>query len=394
VPLLRSGNVIIDDSLPVGTEATITHHLGTAIIVHFPMKAIVPIFPQVLRATVLGVLLTTALPAHAEAPASLRERQERIIKVTSEVASSVVAIVPDFEAAQAKGADAAMGSGSGVIVSADGLILTAAHVLQAVGEEFEVILSNGDKVKAKSLGKAYGRDAALGQITDPGTYPHVTRAEPGSIKEGDWALALGHPGGYEVDRSAPLRLGRILEKDVDGFIVSDCTLSGGDSGGPLFDLDGKLIGIHSSIGWRIAENRHVPMEAFEKNWDRLMKGDEWGRLGMRDRERPNRKPRPEAAPAEGPNPNQPMLGVSISPSELSGAMVDEVVDDSPARKAGVKVGDVITKVNGLGVDDGSGLISQVVKLKPGDEITLTIERGQETLEFKTTLVAAKDLMTK
>jgi serine protease Do len=347
-------------------------------------------------AALLGAALLASTPLRAEAPSTLRERQDRIIKVAAEVAPSVVAIVPDFEAARAKGADPAMGSGSGVIVTEDGLILTAAHVLQAVGEEFEVILSNGDRVKAKSLGKAYGRDAALGQIIEPGKYPHVTRAEPDALEEGDWALAMGHPGGYEVDRSAPLRLGRILEKDVDGFIVTDCTLSGGDSGGPLFNMEGKLIGIHSSIGWRVAENRHVPMEAFEKNWDRLMKGDEWGRLGLRDREprsRPNRARPQQAEPAEGPAPGQPMLGVIVGAAEQDGALVGEVADDSPARQAGILVGDVITKVNGQGIADGSALVTQVTKLKPGDEIVLTVERGAETLELKTKLVAAKDFKT-
>jgi len=360
------------------------------------MKASALLCHQALGAALLGAALLASGPLRAEAPATLRERQERIIKVAAEVASSVVAIVPDFEAARAKGQDPAMGSGSGVIVTEDGLILTAAHVLQAVGEEFEVILSNGDKVKAKSLGKAYGRDAALGQIIEPGKYPHVGRAEPNALAEGDWALAMGHPGGYEVDRAAPLRLGRILEKDVDGFIVTDCTLSGGDSGGPLFNLEGKLIGIHSSIGWRVAENRHVPMEAFEKNWDRLMKGDEWGRLGLREREprnRPGRERSRSAEPAEGPLPDQPRLGVSIEPAGADGAIVDQVEDGSPARKAGILSGDVITKVNGQGIANGSALVSQVTKLKPGDEITLTIERGQQTLELKTKLVAAKDLAT-
>jgi serine protease Do len=335
-----------------------------------------------------------ATPLHAEAPSNLRERQERIIKIAAEVAPAVVAVVPDVEAAREKGADPALGSGSGVIVSEDGLIMTAAHVLQAVGDEFEVILSNGDRVKARSLGKAYGRDAALGQIIEPGKYPHVGRAEPDALTEGEWTLAMGHPGGYEVDRSAPLRLGRLIHSDVDGFIVSDCTLSGGDSGGPLFNLDGKLIGIHSSIGWRAAENRHVPMEAFTKNWDRLMKGDEWGRLGMRDREprrRPERPNADETEPAAGPDPDQPRLGVSLGFSEIEGAVVDRVEEDSPALKAGLKSGDVIIKINGEGIADGEALVSQVVKRKPGDEITLTVERGDETLELKTTLVAAKEL---
>ncbi len=358
------------------------------------MKATDRCFSLPLTAALFGATLLAAAPLHAEAPTSLRERQERIIKVTTDVASAVVAIVPDIEAARERGVNPALGSGSGVIVSEDGLILTAAHVLQAVGEEFEIILSDGSRVKAKALGKAYGRDAALGKITEPGKYPHVARAQAGQLEVGDWALAMGHPGGYEVDRSAPLRLGRVLHKDADGFIVTDCTLSGGDSGGPLFNLDGQVIGIHSSIGWRIAENRHVPMEAFEKNWDRLMKGDEWGRLGMRDREprnRPNRQRTPDAAPADGPAPDQPMLGVGLTPSDQEGALVERVEDGSPARAAGVQAGDLIIKLNGEGIADGPGLVAQVIKRKPGDEVTLTVERGDETLELKAKLIAAKDL---
>jgi serine protease Do len=336
--------------------------------------------------------------AWAEAPAALRERQQKIQKIASEVAPAVIAIVPDIEVAKAKG-EPAIGSGSGVLVTEDGLIMTAAHVLQAVGTEFEVILSNGDRVKAKSLGKNYGRDAALAQITEPGKYPHVDRAKGDSLSEGEWCLALGHSGGPEVDRSAPLRLGRVLETDVDGFTVTDCTLSGGDSGGPLFNLDGKLIGIHSSIGWRTAENRHVPMDAFEKSWDRLLKGNEWGRLGLRERpQRPGRPRTPEAAePSESPgftdqpSPDQPVLGVGISPSEVEGALVGDVEPDSPARKAGIKTGDLITKINDKDVADGAALRSTIRGHKPGDEITLSVERDGKKLELKTKLVAAKEL---
>ncbi len=356
---------------------------------------------RTLGAALIGAaLLPGPIPLHAEAPASLRERQARILKVAADVAPAVVAIVPDAEAAREKGVEPGLGAGSGVIISEDGLILTAAHVLQAVGEEFAVILHDGDRVKARALGKAYGRDAALGQITEPGKYPFVPRAEPDGLAVGDWALAMGHPGGYEVDRSAPLRLGRILDTDTDGFIVTDCTLSGGDSGGPLFNLDGKVIGIHSSIGMRAAENRHVPMDAFVKNWDRLMKGDEWGRLGMREREprnRPNR-PRPQNSeptpePADAPAPDQPMLGVTILPgvSDQEGALVGQVEVDSPAQKAGVEAGDLIVKVNDNGIADGDALVSQITRCKPGDEVALTVKRAADTLEFKVKLVAAKEL---
>lgn len=347
-----------------------------------------------LAVTLSTTSLLVAQSVRAEAPSSLRERQDRIIKIAAEVAPAVVAIVPDAETAEKNGTTPGMGSGSGVIVSEDGLILTAAHVLQAVGEDFKVILSNGDSVRAKSLGRAYGRDAAMGRIIEPGKYPFVNRAKPEDLQEGAWALAMGHPGGYEVDRSAPLRLGRVIHSDIEGFIVTDCTLSGGDSGGPLFNLDGKLIGIHSSIGMRYAENRHVPMEAFDKNWDRLLQGDEWGRLGMRDREpRGNRQRTPRAQPADAPAPDQPRLGIVISVDDGEGALVGEVAKDSPADQAGVKPGDVITRVDGKSVTDADALVSLITQRKPGDEITLTVTRGKETLELKTKIVAAKDIKT-
>lgn len=337
--------------------------------------------------------LGAASPAlHAEAPPALRERQQRIQQVVRDVASAVVAIVTDYENENRRGTE--MGSGSGVIVSPDGLLLTAAHVVQAVGDEFTVILSTGVRVKAKALGKNFSRDSALARITDPGPFPYVERAPGEALTEGEWCLAFGHPGGYEVDRAAPLRLGRVLEKDVDGFIVSDCTLSGGDSGGPLFNLDGKLIGIHSSIGWRVEENRHVPMAAFERDWDRLMKGESWGRLGQVEREprrRPNRE-RAEPELAETPAPDQATLGVSVYGSqEPPGALVGSVLPKSPAQAAGLEAGDVITKINGKEVTSPVDLAQTVRSYKPGEEVTLTVDRRGRTLELKTKLIAAKEL---
>ncbi len=330
--------------------------------------------------------------AFAEAPPALRARQEKIQSVVTKVSPAVVCIQTHFDRERPDRNQGA-GSGSGVIVSEDGLVLTAAHVLQAVGEKFDIILANGDRVEAKSLGKAFGRDAALAQITEPGKYPHVDRADAKALTEGEWCLALGHPGGYEVDRSAPVRLGRVVDTDADGFIVSDCTLSGGDSGGPLFNLEGKLIGIHSSIGMRLAENRHVPMAAFDENWDRMMKGDSWGRLGMRDRGPRNRTPdRGEPAPADTEiTPDTPLLGLMVGPGEEDGAVVESVGEQSPAGKAGVRPGDVIVKFDGKDVDDHESLVGLIRAHKPGDTVKLGIDRDGKSLELEATLVAARDV---
>ena len=359
------------------------------------IPSIQPLFAAAVLFT--GSLGALAPPALGEAPAPLVQRQEKVIKVAQGVMPAVVAIVPGISGPDEK--PKGMGSGSGVIVSNDGLILTAGHVLKAVGEEFEVILANGARHKAKSLGKAYGRDAAVAQITDKGSYPHVERAEPDQVNVGDWCLALGHPGGYEVDRNPPVRLGRVLEADVDSFLVTDCTLSGGDSGGPLFNLDGKLIGIHSSIGWQVAENRHVPMQAFKENWDRLMKGDSWGKLSLNERRNPFRRSQPDADEEENDSPaavdepkgDQPVLGVLTGPSEDEGALVGQVTPGSPAAKAGLEAGDLIEKVDGKAVSNSEQLVASIRNHKPGDTVKLTVDRDGKPLELEARLVAAKDL---
>ncbi|MGI8602371.1 MAG: S1C family serine protease [Verrucomicrobiales bacterium] len=332
-----------------------------------------------------------------EAPASLRERQEKIQKVAREVAPAVVAITPGVVKPSGSNQNprqrGGWGVGSGVIVSSDGLILTAAHVLHAVGDEFTVIFSDGRQAQAKALGKYLSRDAALAQITTKGEFPHADRAEPEAAVEGEWCLALGHPGGYEIDRPAPVRLGRIVSKDDGGFIVTDCTLSGGDSGGPLFNLEGKLVGIHSSIGWRLAENRHVPMAAFKNNWERLMKeGETWGKLGLAGRRGGDPGDEAERAPWSGPEPEQPVLGVEVDrQADEVGALVARVAPDSPARKAGVKAGDVIEKVNDQEITDQEDLVNTIRKLKAGDKISLGVKREGEQVKLEATLVAAKDL---
>src|SRR3954466_942030 len=97
----------------------------------------------------------------------------------------------------------------------------------------------------------------------------------GALHKAQWCIALGHPGGFKLGRTAPLRLGRIL--DLRGtFITTDCTLVGGDSGGPLFDLDGKVIGIHSRIGASTLANIHVPVDTYTETWDRLAAAEAWG----------------------------------------------------------------------------------------------------------------------
>jgi len=168
------------------------------------------------------------------------------------------------------------GQGSGVIVSADGLVLTAGHVSKNPGDDALIILSNGKQYKAKSLGRNGALDSGMIKITSGGPFPFVEMASNAKVKTGDWCIAVGHPGGFRPNRGLVTRVGRVLFNS-NSLMRTDCALVGGDSGGPLFDMQGRVIGIHSRIGNKlITENIHVPIDTFHQTWDRLVKGEAWG----------------------------------------------------------------------------------------------------------------------
>lgn len=170
-------------------------------------------------------------------------------------------------------------SGSGVIVSEDGYILTAAHVIIVPGDIFEIELSDGRKAKAKALGMDHDWDAGLAKIEGEGKWPFAPMAKE-RAKVGSWCLATGHPGGIFSDRKPPLRLGRVLvvgdgSDPLEG-VQTDATVYPGDSGGPLFNLRGEVIAIHSNIGYDVVENQHVPVEIYQKKWDDFVASKEFG----------------------------------------------------------------------------------------------------------------------
>src|SRR4029077_2949105 len=176
---------------------------------------------------------------------------------------------------QVNGKNGSSWQGSGVIVREDGYILTAGHVSGDPDSEVTVIFPDGTKLKGKSLGANNSIDSGLVKITKEGKYPFAEMGVSKDVKDGAWCVCIGHPGGYKEGRSPPVRLGRILSHN-DNHLTSDCTMVGGDSGGPLFDMDGKVIGINSRIGMTINSNIHVPVDTYRETWDRLAKGEVWG----------------------------------------------------------------------------------------------------------------------
>ena len=126
---------------------------------------------------------------------------------------------------------------------------------------------DGKTARGKTVGVNLDNDTGLMRITDRGPWPHADVGDLQQARVGDWVLALGHPGGFDLRRSLVVRLGRIIRMEADA-LQTDCTISPGDSGGPLFDMHGRVIGIHSAISSSLAENFHVAVTAFYDGWDR------------------------------------------------------------------------------------------------------------------------------
>ncbi len=165
-------------------------------------------------------------------------------------------------------------NGSGVIVSEDGLVMTAGHVVGKPGQDVTFFLPNGKQAKGKTLGVFKTLDAGLMKITGASKCQFAQKGNPADLQVGAWCIAVGHPLGYQQKRPPVIRVGRIL-RIAENVIQTDCPLVGGDSGGPLFDLEGKVIGINSRIGGSMQQNFHVPLAVYLEHWDRLVKGDAW-----------------------------------------------------------------------------------------------------------------------
>ncbi len=271
-------------------------------------------------------------------------------------------VLPDCRAATVV-LEANDGSGSGVVVSPDGLILTAAHVAFKPGRKFNVILADGRKVKAESLGMSEISDAGMVRLLEKGTYAFAPVEKSRSSQAGEWCFALGHPGGLDESRGVVLRIGRVISL-AGATVRSDCDLLPGDSGGPLFSLDGRVIAIHSSIrSDRLDNNYHVDIKAFVRNWDRF--------VGK------------EVIPATG-SVSQGFLGVRTA-ERPDGVSVVEFDGEGPAGKAGLRLGDIVLAIGGEVVTDQESFSLAVRSHAPGEDITLKVRRLEKILELKTTL---------
>ena len=284
-----------------------------------------------------------------ESVEDLKAIQEQVRKVLEKVIPCTVGI--RIGAAQ----------GSGVIVSKDGYVLTAGHVSGTPGKDCQIVLPDGKTVKAKTLGLNKAIDSGMIKIVEEREWAFVDMGTSGDLKPGAWCIATGHPGGFKTGRSPVVRVGRILNNSKSAM-TTDCTLVGGDSGGPLFDMQGRVIAIHSRIGGTITANVHVPIDTYRETWDRLVKAESINGMGT-----------PEA-----------YLGVQGDP-DGKGCVIAGVQPASPAEKAKLQANDVILKMDGQKVETFDDLGGLIKKKKPGDEVTLDVRRGEENLSLKVKL---------
>ncbi|MEM6553955.1 MAG: S1C family serine protease [Planctomycetota bacterium] len=278
--------------------------------------------------------------------------QARVEAVTDQTAAATVSLDLGFFG----------GSGSGVVIGDEGYILTAAHVIGDPGNVIQVRFPDGTVQTAETLGSDQTSDAGLAKLQGDGPWPSVEMADPGSVEPGDWVVSLGHPGGYDPDRNVVVRLGRIL-RIRQLIIQSDCSLIGGDSGGPLFNLDGQVIGIHSRIGTSERLNMHIPIAVYHEVWDQLIDSERWGR----------------------PIESGAFLGFYFAPDPQGrGVVVDRVMRRSAAAKAGIKRRDIITRIADQPVRDEDGLREIMALEQPGEQVTVTVIRGGKELQLDVT----------
>lgn len=325
---------------------------------------------RMIRIAGLGLWLGASwLPLAAREPArnleDLIRLEAKVEEVSRNVLPATVALLSERTGS----------SGSGVITTADGLILTAAHVVQGA-DELLVVFPNGKQVPGKVLGANYSKDIAMVKISEPGEWPFVEMGASKPLEAGDWVIALGHSAGFDASRPPPVRFGRVISKGPGNFLTTDCTLIGGDSGGPLFGLDGKIVAIHSSIGRSLTNNNHAGIDGFRDDWDRIFAGETWGELSLN----------PFA------NPERPALGVVMgSVRGVRGAVVAGVAPGSPAAAAGVRPGDVIKTFDGSEVRDWSEVLQVLVKFQAGDVVKLGVARDRELLDVDVTLKRMNEL---
>lgn len=259
---------------------------------------------------------------------------------------------------------------SGVIVSPEGHVLSAAHAVTP-GATYRISLPDGRRFRGVGKGSNPRTDSALIMITDPGEdLPFVPMGDSSSLVTNQPCLGLSFPGGQRAGREPIVRFGRVVRSSRNrGMLQSSALMEPGDSGGPLFDLNGYVIGIHSRIGRDMERNYEVPVDTFRNFWNELNREQSFTQSG----------------------PPTPKLGVQIArgrrggnAEESAGLKIVAVVDDSRAAKGGIKVDDAIVNVYDRDMNNIDDLRAALIAARDEgvETITAKVQRGEETLDIE------------
>ena len=266
--------------------------------------------------------------------------------------------------------------GSGFIIDKKGLVVTNNHVIQGA-EDIFVSVNGSKEYKAKLVGADPYMDLAVLQIESKDTFKPVSFGNSDNARVGDWVIAIGNPFGFGGTVTSGIISSR--NRDIgltryDDFIQTDASINQGNSGGPLFDLDGKVIGINTAIiapgsSGSIGIGFAIPANPASKVIDQLIKFGETKRgwLGVRIQEVTK-----EIAEVE-------------KLEKAEGALVASVSENSPAGKAGIKAGDIILEFDGKKVDTMRTLPKLVAETEVGKKVSLKIWRNQKLISKKVLL---------
>jgi serine protease Do len=274
------------------------------------------------------------------------------------------------------------GMGSGFIISTDGFLLTNAHVVENA-DEITVRLTDKREFKAKVIGSDKRTDVAVLKI-EATALPKVLVGDTNKLRVGEWVMAIGSPYGFTNTVTAGIVSAKSRENlndpDMDAvpFIQTDAAVNPGNSGGPLFNLKGEVVGINSQIYSRSGGFQGIsfaiPIDVAMGVADQLMKSGKVtrGKIGV----------------SIG-NVSKD-LAESLGLPKAQGAVVGNVEEGSPAAKAGLEPGDVITKVDGRDIESSADLSRAIRAMKPGIAAKLSVWRGGKAREVPITIGEFKD----
>ena len=310
-------------------------------------------------------------PINVSDPSEPIEGRLDVAKVLDHMAASVVTISADVDSQFGEG----QSTGTGVIISADGEILTNAHVVDGATEIRVRLAGETEPREARLLASDPGNDLALLRMSGD-DFDAAVFADPSSVRIGDEVVAIGFALGLDGDPSVTLGIVSALDRTIgtdgtflDGLIQTDAAISSGNSGGPLVNARGQVVGINTAVA------RDTATSAATNVGFAISAGEAL--------------PVIEALRAQsgGAPRTEGYLGVELGERRDGGqgAVIQVVQDGTPAADAGIEAGDLIVAADGAAIDGSTGLIAAIRDLGPGDSTTLTLLRDGDPIDITVTL---------